>query len=234
MKSVLIGISCSEDKNIDYVFQFLNNDYIEAVIEAGGAPLLLPICDLECIDDQIEHLDGVILSGGIDVNPLFYNDTYHYKIGTSSYKRDEYDIKLVKSCIEKQIPILGICRGMQVINVALGGSLYQDNLEAGNVFLHSQKENKEYPVHSIDIKDNSFLSTILGKSYFVNSFHHQSVKDLGKGLSIIARSSDGIVEAFEHNECLCYGVQFHPEKMYKRDMGMLDIFKFFVNICKEK
>lgn len=232
MKKVVIGVSCGEKDDIQFPAQYVNDDYVDAIVKAGGIPVLLPICDKSAIDGQLDILDGVIMSGGVDMNPLFYNDTYHEKQGISSYRRDVYDLALLKKCIERKMPVLGICRGMQGMNVAFGGTLYQDNQEAGSVNEHTQKERKQYPIHSINIGKGSFLYSVLGNKYLVNSFHHQSVKDLGEGLVITAKASDGIVEGIEHKELKCFGVQFHPEMMHNDDEGMQNIFNHFINICK--
>lgn len=232
MKKIVVGVSCGEKDDIQFPAQYVNDDYVDAIVKAGGIPVLLPMCNKETIDGQLDLVDAVIMSGGVDINPLFYNETYHVNQGISSYRRDVYDLSLLKRCIERKIPVLGICRGMQAMNVAFNGTLYQDNQEAGNVNGHSQKERKQYPIHRIDIKEDSFLYDVLGKSYLVNSFHHQSVKDLGEGLVITATCSDGIVEGIEHKELKCFGVQFHPEMMHNHDEGMQKVFNHFIDICE--
>lgn len=232
MKTI-IGLTCKEERDIDFSSQATNEDYIDAVIKAKGVPMLLPMCDEDMIDAQLDCINGLIVCGGVDINPLFYHENYQFKQGESSYRRDEYEIRLIQKCIQKKIPLLGICRGHQIINVALGGTLYQDNqMHSSTVMQHTQNERKEYPSHSIKIDQDSFLYPILGKQYNVNSFHHQSIAQLAKGLRVIAKSDDQIVEAIQHEELDIWGVQFHPEMMHNRDLQMQNIFNWFVQQCE--
>lgn len=232
---MIIGLTCSEKREMDHPSQATNEDYIHAVVESQGVPVMLPICDDEdVILKQIECIKGLIVVGGIDVNPMIYHEPYLLEQGESSTRRDLYEIKLIQECANRDIPILGICRGIQIINVAFGGTLYQDNrLASSLVNQHQQKERKDYPVHLIQVKENTFLYDIVGKEYYVNSFHHQSVKRLAEGFMIVAKSSDGIIEAIQHKEKNIWGVQFHPEMMHRRDEKMLDIFKAFIHKCEE-
>lgn len=232
MKTI-IGLTCKEERDIDYPSQATNEDYIDAVIKADGVPVLLPMCDDDMIDAQLNCIEGLIVCGGVDVNPLFYHDVYRFEQSESSYRRDAYELKLIQKCMQKQIPILGICRGHQMINIALGGTLYQDNrMLSPTVMQHQQKERKEYPSHSIKVDKDSFLYPIFGEQYYVNSLHHQSIAQLGKGLHIVARSDDQIVEAIQHEELDIWGVQFHPEMMHNRDPQMQHIFNWFVQQCQ--
>lgn len=229
----IIGLTCKEERDIDYPSQATNEDYIDAVIKADGVPVLLPICNDDMIEEQLNCIEGLIVCGGVDVNPLFYHDSYHFDQSESSYRRDEYEFKLIKKCIQKGIPILGICRGHQMINIVLGGTLYQDNkMLSSTVMQHQQKERKEYPSHSIKVDKESFLYQILGEQYYVNSLHHQSIAQLGKGLRIVAKSDDQIVEAIQHEDLCIWGVQFHPEMMHNRDPQMQNIFNWFVQQCE--
>lgn len=232
---MIIGLTCSEKRDMDHPSQATNEDYIESVTMSHGVPVMLPICDEhEKISKQVECIDGLIVVGGIDVNPMIYNESYLFEQGESSTRRDLYEMKLIQECAKRHIPILGICRGIQIINVAFGGTLFQDNkLASSLVNQHQQKERKDYPVHSIQVKENTFLYDIVGKEYCVNSFHHQSVKRLAEGFMIVAKSSDGIIEAIQHKEKNIWGVQFHPEMMHRRDEKMLDIFKAFIQKCEE-
>jgi putative glutamine amidotransferase len=236
MKKRIIGLTCCEMEDIEHPSQRTNEDYITAVVKSGAVPLLLPICDDETvIEQQLECIDGLIVIGGVDINPLFYHDTYAFEQGTSSLKRDIYEMKLIRKCSEKKIPILGICRGQQIINVAFGGTLYQDNkMLSDNVFQHQQKEKKYYPIHSIQIEKDSFLYSIFGKACYVNSFHHQSIKDLAKNFNVVARSEDQIIEAIQHQFLDIWAVQFHPEMMISQDKKMQVIFNNFIKKCEGK
>lgn len=234
MKKPIIGITCSEGKHKENDIQKINEDYIQAIIHAGGVPVLLPVCEQQdIIQQQIEMIDGLLVSGGVDVNPLFYHESYTPYLGQSSSKRDVYEINLIQSAAKLHKPILGICRGHQIINVSFGGTLFQDNIMAGDSILqHQQKERRDYPVHSIHIKKDSFLSEALKNENFVNSFHHQSVKKLASGFHAVAKSEDQIIEAMEHETLPIYSVQFHPEAMIYRNKEMLEIFCFFTKKCQ--
>lgn len=233
MEKLIIGLTCSEKREMDFPSQSVNEDYIDAVIKAGAVPILLPICnDHDVIEAQLKSIDGLIITGGIDINPLCYHETYRFEQCESSTRRDEYEMKLIHMSSQMCIPILGICRGHQMINVAFGGTLFQDNkMSSPLVGQHQQKERKDYPIHSIRVKKESFLYTLFGDKYYVNSFHHQSIKKLADEFQIVARSEDSIVEAIQHDYLNIWGVQFHPEMMYKRDQKMLEIFKSFIDCC---
>lgn len=236
MEKIIIGLTCCEMEDIEHPAQRTNEDYIDAVIESGAVPILLPICeDNEVIEKQLDCIDGLIVTGGVDVNPLFYHDSYSEKQGSSSFRRDTYEMKLIKMCSEKKIPMLGICRGQQIINVTFGGTLFQDNtMLSHEVFEHQQKEKKDYPVHSVHVDKGSFLYPIFKDTHYVNSFHHQSIKDLAKDFDVIARSDDHIVEAIQHQTLDIWAVQFHPEMMHNRDKKMQEIFNEFTKKCEER
>lgn len=229
----IIGLTCKEERDIDYPSQAVNEDYIDAVMKAGGVPILLPICDEEMIDAQLNCIDGLIVCGGIDINPLFYHENCQFEQSESSFRRDSYELKLIQKCAQKKIPILGICRGQQMINIAFKGTLYQDNkMLSPSVMQHQQQERKEYPIHSIQIEKDSFLYPLLGESYYVNSLHHQSIHQLAAGFRVIAKADDQIIEAIQHNKFNIWGVQFHPEMMHNRDIKMQNIFTWFVQKCE--
>lgn len=232
----IIGITCSEQTENNKNLQMVNEDYIDAIIKAGGIPVLLPICDsVEVIKKQVESIDGLLVTGGIDVNPLFYNESYRFEQGESSYRRDQYEIQLIEYTHKCNKPIFGICRGQQIINVAFGGSLYQDNCLASEyVQQHFQKEVRAYPIHSIRIKKGSFLFPIFEERTYVNSFHHQSIKKLAEGFQIVARSEDSIIEAIQHESQPIWAVQFHPESMRSRDPKMQSLFNMFVEKCQNE
>lgn len=233
MKKKVIGISCGEKTDSFLPLQYVPTDYVEAVKIAGGIPLLIPFGNKKEIEDVLELCDGVIITGGADVNPMLYGEVWHQTQGEADGARDAFDLQLIKSAFEKEIPIFGICRGCQIINVAFGGSLYQDNTEAGaHVGVHRQNNRKAYPSHTIQIEEGSFLFDVCGKTYPVNSFHHQSVKKVGDGLKVVATAPDGIVEAIQHESKFVWACQFHPEMMHKQDAKMQGIFNHFVNEIK--
>ena len=233
MKKKIIGISCGEKTDTVLPLQYVPSGYVSAVKKAGAIPVLIPYGNKEEIEDVLSIVDGVIVTGGADVNPLMYGEMWHTTQGQADGARDYFDIQLIKSCYEKNIPLFGICRGCQIINVAFGGTLYQDNMEAGShVSVHNQKNRHDYPSHLIDIEKDSFLYEVCGDVYPVNSFHHQSVKELGKGLKIVAKAKDGIVEAIQHETAFVWACQFHPEMMHKQDPKMQEIFNHYIQSIK--
>lgn len=241
MKKPIIGISSSIIVDSGGMFPgyeraYVNKDYVDAVINSGGIPLIIPISqDKDVIKSQIDLIDGLILSGGHDVYPLNYNEEPDPKIGAVFPERDEYDFTLLNLAKDKNIPILGICRGLQIINTFFGGTLYQDNSYKGAVLKHSQNQRPELKTHTINIEKNSKLFNILNKSeLLVNSFHHQSIKDAGKGLKIVAKAKDGIIESVEHEDYdFLVGVQWHPEMLFKTCGDAEKIFNEFIAKAKK-
>lgn len=227
-----IGITCSEELQNDKYVHFINHDYLHGIIEAGGVPVLLPPIPIEDIEMQIESIDGLMVIGGCDVNPLVYNQNPQPLLGETDYPRDLYEIALIKKCAEKKLPIFGVCRGLQVINVAFGGTLYQDlSYAPQKTFLHSQKERKECASHTMQIEKGSFLYPIFQEKGYVNSFHHQAIDQLGENLKAVAWSDDQIIEAIEHTSLPITAVQFHPEGMCATDTKMQNIFNQFIKQC---
>lgn len=237
MKKPVIGINSNrviklETEYSHSVIDAISNDYIESVIKAGGIPVILPILnDEESIRRQIELLDGIILSGGIDINPLAYNEEPSPKLGYIFPDKDTFDILLVRIACELNKPILAICRGHQILNVAFGGTLYQDLSDMEGCYIKHQQQTKDGAVtHTIDILKDSILHTILGNSIVTNTFHHQAIKDLAPGFKVTAYSKDNVIEAIEKcNSNFIVGVQFHPEIMTAyNNQNMLKLFESFI------
>lgn len=215
---------------------YVNNDYIESVEKAGGIPIQLPvISDLDDVYAQLEGLDGLIMTGGSDIDPSLYGEEVSNDCGYIMHEVDVYDLSLIKAADALGIPVLGICKGLQVINVAFGGSLYQSQkAQVKGTLKHFQDAPRYDATHAITIED-SFLSSVLGNKTRVNSFHNQSIKDLGEHLTVTASAPDGIIEAIEKKEgtFMC-GVQFHPEMMAKFDrQDMIALFSAFFKKCQE-
>jgi putative glutamine amidotransferase len=211
----------------------ISNDYIESIIMSGGVPIILPILsDEDSIRQQIEILDGILLTGGIDINPLLYNEEPSPKLDFIYPDKDNFDILIVKIALELKKPILAICRGHQILNVALGGTLYQDlSYMDGCYIKHHQQSKDGAASHTINIIENSILNNVLGDSIICNSFHHQAIKVLAPGLKVTAYSKDNVIEAIEKcAEEFVVGVQFHPEIMTAYgDNNMLKLFQAFIN-----
>jgi putative glutamine amidotransferase len=225
---VLIGITGSHDDDAGSVF--LKDYYLNAIGAAGGMPVILPPTrDDELIDSYLAICGGLLLSGGGDVDPAWWGEKPLKGLGRVSLLRDYFEIRLTRLALRQNIPVLGICRGCQVMNVAVGGSLIQD-LPGG--FEHNQNAPRDVPIHGILIDNGSRLASIIGKDRIrVNSFHHQAVKQLADGLKITACASDGTVEALEDpGQAFFIGVQWHPECLNDEASGQL--FKSFVSAAK--
>lgn len=235
MKKPIIGITSSHEKENglrNYHRTTVSIDYTKGVIEGGGIPIVIPTTgNIEVIKEQLNLLDGLILSGGPDINPIYYGEDFKEKIGVISPERDDNEIKILKEFLKTEKPILGICRGHQLLNVYFGGTLYQDLSYFENESLkHRQEVYPELEVHKVLIEKNSILESLYGESIRTNSFHHQAIKKLGKGFKVIAKSSDGIVEAIEKvDHKFCLGIQWHPEMMVARgNKEMIKIFKLLI------
>lgn len=215
MKKPIIGISCGCDESRLTVFQ----NYVSAIERAGGVPLLLPFYkEQEDLERVLDLVDGVLLTGGQDINPLEYGEGDYGKCGDIVPQRDAQDLAIAKYVVSRNdTPMLCICRGLQILNVAMGGTLYQD-LESEGAYDPHRNDNDPMDAitHDISIDKNSQLYDILNAdSLVVNSFHHQAIKQLGKSLRISAKSEDGVAEAIEFaGNTLIMGVQWHPERMY--------------------
>ena len=207
--------------------------YYRSVLEVGGTPLIIPPCDdTDMMVSLLDRVDALILSGGGDINPLYLSEEPLRELGGINPARDWHELMLVRLTANRQIPILGICRGIQVMTAALGGKLYQDIYrEASATLKHSQDTERHVCSHTVRIASGSLLHRILGTEMLpVNSFHHQAVKEAAPGFAATAYSADGIIEAMEstqHKSIL--GVQWHPECMILGgDRSMLPLFEWLV------
>ena len=240
-KMPIIGISSSiivdnSGSFAGYMRAYVNKDYVDAVIRAGGVPLIIPFSvDKEVIISQAQLIDGLILSGGHDINPYNYGQEPSQKIGEFFPERDIYEMILLEESKKRDIPILGICRGFQLINIAAGGTLYQDlSLIPGNILKHNKVSNPTLKTHKIEIKENSFISSIFGKETMVNSFHHQAIDKVADDFIVVARASDGVVEAIEHKTYkFLVAVQWHPEMLAVNCEKARVLFSKFVEEAKK-
>ena len=220
-----------------YQRAYVNHAYVESVIKAGGIPFIIPFnTDKEVTKEQIKYVDGLILSGGHDIFPQLFGEEPKQHIGETFLDRDNFDILLLKTAVDQKKPVLGICRGHQVINVTFGGTMYQDLSYNKDIYIkHSQATKWDRPTHTVEIKENSFLSEIFGKEGLVNSFHHQVVNKVADDFKVTALSKDGVVEGIENISDVKFilGVQWHPESMIHTDKNSAKLFKRFVERVKK-
>jgi len=220
------------------------SSYVSAVLAANGNPLVVPYgAKYEDITELALIADGLLLPGGGDIEPAHYGQDLHEKTENVSKERDELELSLVKAFLEKRKPIFGVCRGAQILNVAMGGSLCSDiECETNEPLHHWKKEGlsaaDQFPEdsHSIEIEDDSVLAEFFGlKETVVNSLHHQSIKAVASGLRIGARSNDGIIEGIESvhmNERWLLGVQWHPEAILERHPENKILFERFIEASR--
>lgn len=216
-----------------------NPPYAQAIIEAGGAPIFIPPLDVsraeEALETIYEKLDGLVLSGGPDVDPRAYGEEPIPACGKADRPRDAIEIALVRRAVADELPILAICRGMQVFNVAFGGTLYQDiptQLPQAERHQHPG-ETRDQLIHGIDVLPDSLLATALGTTHTrVNSLHHQSVARLATNLRSVATAPDGVIEGLElPGHPFAVAVQYHPEELAATDAISRNLFAAFVSAC---
>ncbi len=217
----------------------LNTAYIEAVQQAGGVPVLLPPqLGAREFADLAANLDGLLLTGGGDVDPALYNEKPHREAVGISPRRDTFETDALRWALGGHRPVFAICRGMQVLNVALGGSLYQHLPDLfGDVVCHQQTAagyGRDEPTHPVDVRGGSLLANIIGSgSVGVNSMHHQGIRAAGSHLVITARAPDGVIEAVEAPALgpFVLGVQWHPEEMLAASVAARTLFAAFIEAC---
>lgn len=233
MSSPLIGITTSRIYNRYGFSQIgITEAYIEAISHAGGTPLLIPLgLPDEAYAALLEHLDGVLFTGGGDVQPERYGDQPNSLVREMDPDRDRVEISLLQDCLPGQKPFLGICRGIQLINVAMGGSLYEDlqtQFPGAQRHQFFPEKPRSFPAHRVQIESKSRLAGVLGTTQIdVNSLHHQGIRQLAEGLSASAYAPDGLIEAFELPDYpFGLAVQWHPEWMQEHE-PMQALFQAF-------
>ncbi|MGD0707937.1 MAG: gamma-glutamyl-gamma-aminobutyrate hydrolase family protein [Anaerolineaceae bacterium] len=234
MSSPLIGIT-TKYKVIDKkYYHLLSIRYTDAVLAAGGIPVLIParFSHGQCTS-LVERLDGLLLTGGGDIDPARFGGTLHRKVNGVSPERDTVEIELAHLAVSNRLPFLGICRGMQVVNVALGGTLYTHILDQLPGALQHSHVFRDRLHHMVALEDGSRLADIVGTSELsVNSLHHQGIKDLAPGLRATAHSRDGLVEAVElAGHPFGLAVQWHPEEL-QRFQEQKTLFKAFIQAAE--
>ena len=235
----LIGITCGTsalDKSAKTPQDRLNQTYSQAIWEAGGTPFILPNVDGTTAQHYIPSLDGLLLSGGYDADPALYGEEILNQTVEIDAPRDSAEFPLVHAALRSDIPLFAICRGVQTLNVALGGTLYQDiPAQIPSPIQHRQSESRHARTHSITISPKSRFAQIIGDTQMeVNSFHHQALKDVAASLVIVARAGDRVIEAVENPRArFMLGVQFHPEDLVGDYEKARRLFRAFVEAARK-
>lgn len=236
MKRPLIGLVTGLNKEGSY--EMVHNGYMQALLACGAMPAALPLTsDPAALADMIDMMDGFLFTGGGDIDPRLFGEQTRDVCGAIDPTRDAMELPLARMLAARpDKPVLGICRGFQVMNVALGGTLYQDlTADAGrSVIAHRQKQPDCYTSHSVTLAQDAILAHIAGSTEIsVNSLHHQAVNRLGEGMRATALAPDGIIEAAEFAGHPFYvGVQWHPERLWQNDDISVNIFRIFTNACR--
>ena len=238
-----IGITCGVFRDRDWCPPIFGHrrTYVDSVVAAGGAPFQIPVVDdEEVLRALYERLDGVVLSGGGDIDPSCYGEEPLPQVSGIDRMRDRLELQLTRWALADGKPILGLCRGLQVINVALGGTLYQDiPRQLGSDLVHDSSlthQDWTYMAHKVRLEPGSKLAQIFGTAIFdINSLHHQSIKQVAPGLRAVGWAPDGVIEAIEsENGHFVMAVQCHPEALQgDTDPRWRALFKSFVESCRE-
>lgn len=227
----LIGITASLDKDIIKV----NRENSDAILRAGGIPFIIPyMVDTLLLTEITEILDGLLLTGGGDIDPTLFGEEPLPGLGSITPERDAMETTLINVMLEKDKPVLAICRGCQILNIAAGGNMYQDLYSQRSQLLqHNQNAPRDHASHTLQILGGSKLHHIIGKTTCkVNSFHHQAVKDLAPHFVSTAVTQDGVIEAIEsNNHSFVLGLQWHPECTAGKDRTSQTLFDSFVMAC---
>ena len=238
MRKPLIGITPSPATDEHGTRYALSPNYTEAVEAAGGVPVILPPQQGN-VDELLDALDGVILSGGGDIRPTIYGDTEQHPATYGIHDlRDQFELELARKAIARDMPLLAICRGIQVLNVALGGTLIQDIADQHSDQIEHRQNRGEIPAaqpsHAVTAAPGSLLARVYGATALqTNSFHHQALREVSSELRAIARAPDGTVESVEHPGCRwLLGVQWHPEMMFRAHSEHLAPFQALVEAAR--
>ena len=230
-KLPIIGVSA----NINSGKLEINDQYFNALTVSGAIPFLLPYTDDESITEAACSLcDGFLLSGGVDIDPAYYGEERLHECGETIPARDKGEMALLKHILASGKPIMAICRGAQILNVALGGTLWQDiSTQYETAITHRMPPGTEV-AHNVNVIKGTPLYDIIGYERFdINTIHHQAVKTLGAGLVASAVADDGIIEAYYHEgERYIRAYQWHPERIYPISKESAPIFADFINACK--
>jgi len=233
----IIGLSTSFEKTETGERIFLMEDYLEAVRHFGGIPLLIPTT-AEAGEQQLllQMCDGLILTGGNDLDPRLYGEEILNDTVEPAPERDAAEYRLCEGALAAEMPILGICRGMQLLNVYFGGTLYQDIPSQVKTNLgHRPAASGERLVHDCKAEASTPMALLLGQEAFaVNTYHHQAAKALAPGLRAMAKSPDGMIEAiYKPDGAFLWGVQWHPERIWRQEESSAKVFEAFLDACQK-
>ena len=238
MAKPVIGLTAALSGDSKTSFYRLNSDYADAVRRGEGIPLLLtPTDDREEQKRMLALVDGLLIPGGVDTAPCFYGEEPLPAVTRTDRRLDRFEIALVRMAAQMGKPVLGICRGLQLLNVACGGSLFQDipTQVPGAIAHYQDTMKRSEPFHPVALARDSALAGLLGRDKLdVNTFHHQAVCRVGGGLVPVAHTSDGVIEGVESPDGRILGVQWHPEAMAGEDPVQQRLFDGFVALCGER
>lgn len=231
-KAPLIGITAANDPAVPghYILRW---DYVRGIEAAGGIAVILAPTRQTPLPRILDRLDAVVLSGGLDVSPELYGGPDHPTIHGTSLERDEFEAELITQALARDLPLLGICRGLQMMNIIKGGDLIQDiPSQVGTTVSHNRADRpRDAIVHPVTIDEASHLFRVIGRQTIdVNSFHHQAVGRVGEGLVVTSQSADGVVEGAEiPGQRFALGIQWHPESLWSLGPPFSTLFEALVS-----
>lgn len=231
----VIGITSAME--VDGKSFTISSDNVDAIKGAGGLPMILPHILGKEIEQYAEEIDGLYMTGGYDIDPLLFDEEPHQNLGTVIPQRDLFELSLIKKMLKRRKPILGVCRGCQILNIAVGGKLYQDIYAQmdSELLQHAQKAPSAHGSHFVNILKESLLYRLTGQEKLrVNSRHHQANRTVIDTFQISGQANDGVIEAIESKEYpFVLGLQWHPENMaMENDPHAIKIFEGFIEACK--
>lgn len=232
----VIGLTGSYKPDLETPQHFLNQSYFEVIRHFGGIPILIPVfAQKEELEFLLNQCDGLLLTGGNDMDPALFGERVLNDTVVIAAERDEAEYHVLDFAVQRNLPIFGICRGVQVMNVYFGGTLYQDiPVQIPSDVAHRMEKPFHRTCHSCFVAPDTPLHKLTGVCEFgVNSHHHQAVKDLAPGFISMGRSEDGIIEAIcDPSKPFCWGVQWHPERIWDIEISSARLFEAFITACK--